>query len=93
MAKYGLDYIPGEASEKTSDIPHGYAYWRPEWKIIDGKLVKPEVDVVSNKDSSKKEMIDVFTCNSCEFKTEHEPAMKRHVAKHKKESRQETDGH
>jgi len=84
------DWIPGDAPVDEQLTPPGFEFWKPEWKLVDGKIVKPKVEVVEEKSimEAKEQPIQApshFQCNHCDFTSEHEPAIKAHITrKHKK---------
>lgn len=83
------DYIPGTTKDFTPKAPTGFDYWESHWRLekdangktvlIKDKPVEKEVsaEVVTEKAEAKKE--PSFSCNTCEFVSDSESGMKRHV--------------
>lgn len=80
MSKYGRDFIPGgQVEEVESSTPKGFNYWRPNWTLVDGKVVKETGPL-----KKEEKFVDVYECNECGFSSQSERGIKIHMAKHEK---------
>lgn len=86
-----IDFSPNSV---PNSVPYGFDYWEPHWKLVEetrnGKIIrrvikdaKPEV-TESKTETPHAETKSFFKCDSCDFTTEKERAIKMHVQqKHK----------
>jgi hypothetical protein len=82
MNKYvQYDYVPGDNGNNTPKISHHYEYWRPEWKLVNGQIIKPVANAVKEITAKAPESVDVFSCNHCDFISKSESGMKIHVSR------------
>lgn len=76
------DYIPGNQMAKDEKLPpRRMDYWQPDWEFgPNGEIIKPEPKLKADVPAeSVPQSEPYFQCEHCDFKTESEPGIKRHV--------------